>query len=136
MKYINSNLSNPRSAGNHGSCRKAVRDRRGEQVNKRQENPRHPRESGPGLGGRPADKEDNCKRRRCELAAAASPQLDAAQSARSGRRRRPEVEQPEKKEKLFFFFRLRNLARLRTAMDQSYKQQNGELLFWWIREDF
>jgi len=25
--------------------------------------------------------------------------------------------------------RLRNLARLRTAMDQSYKQQNGELLF-------
>ena len=42
----------------------------------------------------------------------------------------------KKKKNYFFFFRLRNLARLRTAMDQSYKQQNGELLFWWIREDF
>ena len=40
------------------------------------------------------------------------------------------------KKNIFLFLRLRNLARLRTAMDQSYKQQNGELLFWWIREDF
>ena len=34
------------------------------------------------------------------------------------------------------FLRMRNLARLRTAMDQSYKQQNGELLFSWMRRDF